>query len=91
MALELDDNGDFNPAAYTTIREYAETYQFTEDAVRQWIHRRKIKAVGQYPDRTKIYLHADISAAEHATRYQAKPRRNPILAADQRRHRAQAA
>jgi len=89
---------EIDPSDYTTVREAADRFGVSESAVRNWIDRRGIEAVGRYPfpDNRMIYRSRDLEAAEHATRLRAPDRGVPEIAGWQRimrerRQRAEAA
>lgn len=81
----------FRASDYTTAIDYADRVGVTEAAVRKWIQREDIKAVGRYPfpDNRMIYLSADLEAAELATRMRAPDRGVPEIAGWQRMRRAE--
>ena len=89
--MEDYDRITFDPSDYTTVREAAERFGVTEDAVRKWIERRGIESVGRYPfpDNRRIYRCRDLEAAEHATRLRAPDRGIPEIAGWQRIKRAE--
>ncbi|MFI1580030.1 hypothetical protein [Embleya sp. NPDC020630] len=91
----MDYDMDYDPVTfraddYTTVRDIADQVGVTEAAVRKWIERRGIKAVGRYPfpDNRKIYRADDLDMAEVATRLNAPERGNPAIAGWQRMKRA---
>lgn len=99
-SLDLDD---LLPGDAVSAAEYARRNHLDRAVVNTWRTRGYLNQDGErvyveprgeikvgkrtYP----VYLWTDLAAAERATRYRAKTRRDPILAADQRRHRTEAA
>ncbi|MEU0941064.1 hypothetical protein [Embleya sp. NPDC005971] len=85
------DPTDFKASDYATVRDVAERVGVTEAAVRKWIERQGITAVGRYPfpDNRKIYRAVDLETAELATRLRAPDRAVPEIAGWQRLMRAE--